>query len=58
LGQLHQDKPGHGSVITLRPGTTWTEETIWSPGDTPGFGEKADLRAVANSTDQGDPTSA
>ncbi len=58
LGHLHQDKPGHGSVITLRPGTTWIEETIWSPGDTPGFGEKADLRAVAGGTDQGDPTSA
>lgn len=46
LGRLHDDKPGHGAVITLRPGTTWVEETMWSPGDTPGFGDHADLRAV------------
>lgn len=58
LHQLHDDKPGHGSVITLRPGSTWTEETMWSPGDTPGFGEKADLRAVVSANDPGDPTSA
>lgn len=51
LSDLHDDKPGHGSVITLRPGTTWVEETMWTPGDTPGFGEKADLRAVKAGAD-------
>jgi broad specificity phosphatase PhoE len=58
LDQLHDDKPGHGAVVTLRPGSTWTEETVWSPGDTPGFGEKADLRAVASTNDPEDSTSA
>lgn len=58
LDQLHEDKPGHGSVVTLRPGSTWSEETVWSPGDTPGFGEKADLRAVGSGADPEDPTSA
>lgn len=58
LDQLHDEKPGHGAVVTLRPGTTWTEETAWSPGDTPGFGEKADLRAVTSSNPSEDPTSA
>lgn len=58
IAQLHSDKPGHGAVVTLRPGTTWTEETVWSPGDTPGFGEKADLRAVSSGKDPEDPTSA
>ena len=46
LQGLHDDKPGHGAVVTLRPGNTWVEETMWSPGDTPGFGDHADLRAV------------
>lgn len=58
LDQLHDDKPGHGAVITLRPGNTWIEETIWTPGDKPGFGEKADLRAVAAGDDPPEPTSA
>jgi probable phosphoglycerate mutase len=58
LSKLHEDKPGHGAVVTLRPGSTWVEQTIWSPGDTPGFGEHADLRAVAGSDRPEDPTSA
>jgi broad specificity phosphatase PhoE len=58
LAGLHDDKPGHGAVVSLRPGPTWVEETVWTPGDTPGFGEKADLRAVAPSGDEEGPTSA
>ena len=46
LAKLQEDRPGHGSVITLRPGAAWIEETVWSPGDTPGFGSRSDLRLV------------
>lgn len=45
---FHEDKPSHGAVLTIRPGSTWVEQTVWSPGDTPGFGDHADLRAVVN----------
>ena len=31
LANQHRDKPDHGTVITLRPGTPWTELTAWSP---------------------------
>lgn len=31
LASQHIDKPMHGTVITLRPGTPWTELTCWSP---------------------------
>ena len=31
LTSQHTDKPMHGTVITLRPGTPWTELTSWSP---------------------------
>jgi broad specificity phosphatase PhoE len=58
LSNLHKDKPTHGAVVTLRPGTTWVEQTLWSPGDTPGFGEHADLRAVASDDNPDGPTSA
>ncbi len=58
LRQLHTDKPGNGAVVTLRPGTTWLEETVWAPGDTPGFGEKADLRAVVEADNDRGPSSA
>jgi broad specificity phosphatase PhoE len=55
LASLNEDKPSTGAVITLRPGTSWKEETHWSPEDTPRFGEKSGLRAVETS---GSPTSA
>lgn len=58
LAGIHTDKPGHGAVVTLRPGDTWREETIWNPGDTPGFGDKAELRAVGNERNPRPPTSA
>lgn len=32
LSTLQDDKPGHASVITLRPGTPWEE--IWATGST------------------------
>lgn len=52
---LHEDRPGPGSVVTLRPGSTWKQETVWEPGQSPRFGEKSDLRVVGS----GDhPTSA
>lgn len=50
LAGLHEDKPGHGAVVTLRPGTTWREETTWEPGESPRFGERAGLRVVAASS--------
>lgn len=34
LDRLHQDKPAHGSVITLRPGPPWIELSSWSPDET------------------------
>ncbi|HIE21397.1 MAG TPA: histidine phosphatase family protein [Acidimicrobiia bacterium] len=55
LASLNEDKPSTGAVITLRPGTSWKEETHWSPEDTPRFGEKSGLRSVETS---GSPTSA
>ena len=48
LSDLHEDVPGHGAVLTLRPGITWREETIWEPGESPRFGEKSELRVVTN----------
>jgi len=58
LESLHEGRPGNGSVITLRPGQTWREETAWEPGDTPRFGEKSDLRVVSTSGSPGGPSSA
>ena len=29
LANQHVDKPQHGTVITLKPGTPWTELTVW-----------------------------
>jgi broad specificity phosphatase PhoE len=31
LANQHVDKPRHGTVITLKPGTPWTELTAWTP---------------------------
>lgn len=31
IAGLHQNKPQHGTVVTLRPGTPWAEETSWTP---------------------------
>jgi broad specificity phosphatase PhoE len=32
LRQQHRDKPVHGAVCTLRPGTPWKDLGIWAPG--------------------------
>jgi broad specificity phosphatase PhoE len=57
LTSLHQDRPTDGSVLTLRPGQTWKQETVWRPGDTPRFGERSALRAVMSGSPDG-PASA
>jgi broad specificity phosphatase PhoE len=31
LASQHRDKPEHGTVVTLKPGTPWTELTAWAP---------------------------
>ena len=31
LDRLFRDRPGHGTVITLRPGSSWTEVGRWDP---------------------------
>lgn len=31
LTRLHQDKPGHGSIVTFRPGRPWTDLGMWTP---------------------------
>jgi len=48
MADLHTEKPGYGAVLTLRPGDTWQEETVWEPGESPRFGEKSDLRVVSS----------
>lgn len=58
LAGLHDDKPTTATVVTLRPGVTWVEETVWKPGDSPDFGNKSDLRVVAGTTSPEPPTSA
>jgi probable phosphoglycerate mutase len=47
LSGLHEGTPESGAVITLRPGASWREETVWAPGESPRFGERSDLRVVA-----------
>jgi broad specificity phosphatase PhoE len=31
LESLHRDKPAHGSVLTLTPGSPWQAAAAWSP---------------------------
>jgi broad specificity phosphatase PhoE len=57
LARLHDETPSSGTVITLRPGVTWLEETVWAPGEAPGFGERSGLRLVATA-ERDRPTSA
>lgn len=58
LENLHDEKPGNGAVVTLRPGSTWSEETTWEPGVTRQFGAKSDLRVVPSADGPNRPTSA
>lgn len=47
VGGLHDDTLAHGSVVTLRPGVTWVEETVWDPSAKAGLGDRSDLRVVS-----------
>ncbi|MFB3050585.1 MAG: transglycosylase domain-containing protein, partial [Acidimicrobiia bacterium] len=58
LSEFHNDKPGNGAIVTLRPGSVWREEAMWHPGDSPRFGEKSDLRVVTAGDGPSYPTSA
>lgn len=58
LSSFHDEKPGHGAVITLRPGNAWREETAWEPGESPRFGEKSGLRVVATTPSAPPPSTA
>lgn len=58
LSSLHEAPPTAGTVISLRPGPSWHEETSWQPGDSPRFGERSDLRVVTGSGDRNRPTPA
>lgn len=58
LASLHDEPPSAGSVISLRPGPSWREETSWRPGDSPRFGERSDLRVVNAPPDEDRPSPA
>ncbi len=58
LTGFHQDRPGHGAVVTLRPGQAWRLETIWEPGESPRFGEKSGLRVLSTGSEPEGTTSA
>ena len=58
LSGLHEGKPGHGTVVSLRPGPAWRVETEWDPGDSPRFGEKPGLRVLETAGRPEGPTSA
>jgi hypothetical protein len=33
MSQLPEQKPGHGTVVTLIPGTPWVETHRWDPAE-------------------------
>ena len=41
LRSLNEDKPSHGEVFQLRPGTPWTESTRWAPSEQFAFPPKS-----------------
>lgn len=55
LEDLHDEKPAQSAVVTLRPGGTWIEETVWQPGDSPDFGRRTGLRVVGSSEPSAPP---
>lgn len=58
LAGLHQEKPGHGAVVTLRPGDMWREETVWEPGESTRVADHQGLRVLSQHEETADPTSA
>ncbi|MEX1125490.1 MAG: histidine phosphatase family protein [Acidimicrobiia bacterium] len=58
LAGLHQEKPGHGAVVTLRPGEVWREETMWEPGESARVADHQGLRVLSQHEESADPTSA
>ena len=58
LAGLHQEKPGHGAVVTLRPGEVWREETVWEPGESTRVADHQGLRVLHRHEESADPTSA
>ena len=58
LTGLHQEKPGHGAVVTLRPGDMWREETVWEPGESTRVADHQGLRVLSQHEETADPTSA
>lgn len=58
LSSFHDEPPSSGSVISLRPGPSWREETSWQPGDSPRFGERSDLRVVTGTVNDDSPSPA
>lgn len=58
LDGLHQDKPAHGAVVTLRPGPAWRVETIWDPSERGHPGDRAGLRLLGAVEPDPEPTSA
>lgn len=53
LANQHVDKPHHGTVITLKQGTPWTELTEWTPGTTAAQSGGLDVDPVAESEQLG-----
>lgn len=53
LVNQHVDKPRHGTVITLKPGTPWTELTEWTPETTAVQSGGLDVDPVAESEQLG-----
>ena len=47
LSNQHVDKPRHGTVITLKPGTPWTEVTEWAPEATTAQSVGLDVDSVS-----------
>ncbi len=55
---LHARRPSDGAVVTLRPGQSWREETMWEPGEGPRFGEKGQREPALIGTGPEAPTTA
>ena len=58
VSQLHSRRPSDGAVMTLRPGKSWREETMWEPGEGPRFGERGRKEPAMAGRRPDGPTSA